>query len=67
MQVDVAEENENAEEEAYTVENPSLDVEQFASSYSGLAKLYRLTYVADHCPLLRVEALKMAIQAVQVK
>lgn len=33
----------------------------YANSYTGLAKLYRLNYIADHCPSLRVEALKMAI------
>lgn len=36
----------------------------YANSYSGLAKLYRLSYIADHCPSLRVEALKMAITQV---
>lgn len=33
----------------------------YANSYTGLAKLYRLIYIADHCPSLRIEALKMAI------
>ncbi|XP_066598723.1 COP9 signalosome complex subunit 1 isoform X2 [Prorops nasuta] len=62
MQVDApAEDNENAEEEPYIVENPTLDLEVYANSYTGLARLYRLIYIADHCPSLRVEALKMAI------
>lgn len=62
MQVDVPpEDNENNEEEIYLVENPTLDLEAYASSYSGLARLYRLIYLADHCPSLRLEALKMAI------
>ena len=30
-----------------------------------MAKLYRLMYIADHCPVLRIEALKMAVAAVQ--
>ncbi len=30
-----------------------------------MAKLSRLMFIADHCPSLRVEALKMAITAVQ--
>lgn len=55
------EDNENNESECYVVENPTLDLETYAASYSGLAKLYRLMFVADHCPSLRVEALKMAI------
>lgn len=63
MQVDAAaEENENIEEENYVVENTSsFDLEVYASSYTGLAKLHRLLYVADHCPALRVEALRAAL------
>lgn len=104
MQVDApTEDNDNAEEEPYIVENPTLvsalfasklyssltnpfsykyfrlisivvciffilyslqDLEVYANSYIGLAKLYRLIYIADHCPMLRVEALKMAISYV---
>lgn len=62
MQVDVPpEDNENNEEEIYVVENPTLDLEVYANSYTNLAKLYRLIYIAEHCPTLRLEALKMAI------
>jgi len=70
MQVDMGEENENdvgqeeAEEEIFTVENPNIDLETYASSYNGLAKLYRLQFIAEHCPLLRMEALKLAISCV---
>lgn len=65
MQVDAPpEDNDNNEEENYIVENPSLDLEAYANSYTGLAKLYRLMYIIDHCPSLRLEALKMAISYV---
>lgn len=65
MQVDVPpEDNDNNEEENYVVDNPSLDLEVYANSYTGLAKLYRLIYIIDHCPSLRLEALKMAISYV---
>ncbi|EFA00464.1 COP9 signalosome complex subunit 1 [Tribolium castaneum] len=65
MQVDAPpEDNDNNEEESYIVENPSLDLEVYANSYSGLAKLYRLIFIIDHCPSLRLEALKMAISYV---
>ncbi|XP_070185313.1 COP9 signalosome complex subunit 1-like isoform X2 [Littorina saxatilis] len=71
MQVDGApEENDNIEEEPqYTVENPSLllcaqDLEQHASQYTGLARLHRLMFIADHCPSLRVEGLRMALNYV---
>ncbi|XP_054716212.1 COP9 signalosome complex subunit 1-like [Uloborus diversus] len=66
MQVDAPpDENDASEEEVYIVENPTLDLEAYISSYTGLAKLYRLIYIADHCPSLRIEALKMALSYVQ--
>ncbi|KAF4524160.1 hypothetical protein B566_EDAN010615 [Ephemera danica] len=63
MQVDVQpEDNDNTEEDhPFVVENPSLDLEAYAASYVGLAKLHRLMFIAEHCPSLRVEALKMAL------
>lgn len=65
MQVDAQpEDNENNEEEIFVVEDPTLDLEVYANSYTGLAKLYRLIFVADHCPSLRLEAIKMAINYV---
>ncbi|GAB6021371.1 cop9 signalosome complex subunit [Chamberlinius hualienensis] len=66
MQVDAPpEENENTEDEPYIVENTSLDLEAYSNCYVGLAKLYRLLYIADHCPSLRIEALKIALTYVQ--
>lgn len=65
MQVDAQpEDNENNEEEVFMVDEPSLDLETYANSYSGLAKLQRLIYIADHCPTLRLEVIKMAINYV---
>lgn len=65
MQVDAPpEDNDNNEEETYVVENPTLDLEVYSNSYNGLAKLYRLIYIINHCPSLRLEALKMAISYV---
>ncbi|CAH2039645.1 unnamed protein product, partial [Iphiclides podalirius] len=65
MQVELPlEDNENNETDCYVVENPTLDLETYAASYTGFAKLYRLMFVADHCPSLRLEALKMAISYV---
>lgn len=62
MQVDVPlEDNDNTEEESYTVDNPTLDLEAYANAYTGFMRLNRLVYIADHCPSLRQEALKMAI------
>ena len=56
---------ESTEEQSYFVENPSLDLEATSNAYEGLAKLYRLQFIAEHCPCYRVEALKLAITAVQ--
>ncbi|KAL5018991.1 hypothetical protein ScPMuIL_004713 [Solemya velum] len=62
MQVDaIPEENDNIDEINYVVENTTLDLEQYAAQYSGLAKLNRLLFISDHCPVLRVEALRMAL------
>lgn len=41
------------------------DLEQYAASYSGLMRIERLQFIADHCPPLRAEALKMALAFVQ--
>jgi len=72
MQVDIPEENENdagtdenEQEQNYIVENPSLDLEAISNAYSGLAKLYRLQFIAEHCPVYTVEALKLAISQCQ--
>jgi len=74
MQVDAPEENENEadagaeeteQEQNYTVENPSLDLEATSNAYTGLAKLYRLQFIAEHCPVYTVEALKLAISHCQ--
>ncbi|XP_055376715.1 COP9 signalosome complex subunit 1b isoform X2 [Condylostylus longicornis] len=65
MQVDLQpEDNENNEEETFIVENPTIDLESYANSFTGLAKLERLIFIADVCPSLRLEALKMAISYV---
>ncbi|MBN3274732.1 CSN1 protein, partial [Polyodon spathula] len=67
MQIDAdpQEDQQNAPDSNYVVENPTLDLEQYASNYSGLMRIERLQFIADHCPQLRVEALKMALSFVQ--
>ncbi|XP_012410334.1 COP9 signalosome complex subunit 1, partial [Trichechus manatus latirostris] len=67
MQIDVdpQEDPQSAPDVNYVVENPTLDLEQYAASYSGLMRIERLQFIADHCPPLRVEALKMALSFVQ--
>ncbi|XP_056262366.1 COP9 signalosome complex subunit 1 isoform X1 [Pseudoliparis swirei] len=67
MQIDAdpQEDQQNAPDTNYIVENPTLDLEQYATSYSGLMRIERLQFIAEHCPQLRVEALKMALTFVQ--
>ncbi|XP_034661212.1 COP9 signalosome complex subunit 1b-like [Drosophila subobscura] len=55
------EQNANNEVQHIVVENPSIDLEVYAHQYNGFARLHRLKYVAEVCPSLAVEALKMAI------
>lgn len=38
----------------YNIENPSIDLEAYAQGYTGLAAIYRLRFIAHHCPMLRV-------------
>ncbi|CAB1313165.1 unnamed protein product, partial [Coregonus sp. 'balchen'] len=66
MQIDAdpQEDQQNAPDVNYVVENPTLDLEQYASSYSGLMRIERLQFIAEHCPQLRAEALKMALSFV---
>lgn len=45
----------------YHVENATLDLETYANSYSGLTKIQRLMFIANHCTALRIESLKMAL------
>ncbi|OQR76628.1 COP9 signalosome complex subunit 1-like [Tropilaelaps mercedesae] len=52
------------EEPMTIVHNPTLELESYAASYTGLAKLNRLMFIADRCPVLRVEALRMALDHV---
>ena len=50
------------QEQNYLVENPSLDLELTSNAFTGLAKLSRLQFIAEHCPVYTVEALKLAIK-----
>lgn len=40
------------------------DLEAYVNNYNGLARIYRLIYIADHCPKLRSDALRLAISHV---
>ena len=44
------------------METPNLDLELTSNAFTGLAKLSRLQFIAEHCPVYTVEALKLAIR-----
>ncbi|XP_065829194.1 COP9 signalosome complex subunit 1-like isoform X2 [Oscarella lobularis] len=45
---------------AFVVENPTLDLDAYAASYTGIARIKRLVFVANHCPSLAPDALRLA-------
>lgn len=65
MDGDPQDDHQNPLPRDYIVENASLDLEQYASSYRGLMRIERLQFVAQHCPQLRLEALVLAASFVQ--
>ncbi|XP_022089317.1 COP9 signalosome complex subunit 1-like isoform X2 [Acanthaster planci] len=66
MQVDMQPEGSDSPEElTYMVDNPTLDLDGYASSYTGLAKINRLLFVAAHCPSLKIEAFRIALSYTQ--
>ena len=57
MQVDDPESG-SAPPSDFTVDPPNFDLEGYANSYEGLAKVRRLMFVAKHCPSLQIDALR---------
>ena len=47
------------------VSSTTFELESITSSYTGLMLIYRLLYVADHCPSLRNEALLASLKYIQ--
>lgn len=41
--------------------NPSMDLEWYSSNYIGFSRVFRLEFVADNFPQMRIEALKLAL------
>jgi len=65
MQVDLPENDHVNAEEIFIVENPTLDIDTYASLYKGLVKLQRLLFIAKHCPSYATDALRMCASAVK--
>ncbi|CAF1356050.1 unnamed protein product [Rotaria magnacalcarata] len=54
-------------EENYQVDisSTNFELETITSSYTGLMRIYRLLYVADHCPMLRNDTLLTSFKYIQ--
>ena len=48
----------------FEVNNSSIDLETYSSGFTGLMRINRLVFLAEHCPPLRIEALKLALSYV---
>ncbi len=56
MQVD--EDGTLSQSNDFIIDNPNFDLDQYANSFQGLAKIRRLMFIAKHCPTLRADALR---------
>lgn len=48
----------------FEINNSSIDLDMYVSGYTGLIRINRLIFLAEHCPLLRIDALKLALNYV---
>jgi hypothetical protein len=47
------------------VSSTNFELETITSSYIGLIRIYRLLYIAEHCPILRHEAFLASLKYIQ--
>jgi len=48
-------------EDKIIVEKPTLDLDAYAGSYTDRTRARRLAFIAEHCPSLRIEALRLLV------
>ncbi len=48
----------------FEVNNSSIDLDQYSQGFTGLMRINRLVFLAEHCPTIRLVALKLAISFV---
>jgi COP9 signalosome complex subunit 1 len=62
------EENENEMDNSYgsdfEINNSSIDLDLYTSGYVGYMRIARLLFLAEHCPPLKIDALKLALSFV---
>eukprot|EP01134_Creolimax_fragrantissima_P004032 CFRG4032T1 len=47
------------------VENPTLDLDNYSSNFSGMALITRMIFIAAHAPSLKTDALKIALSTIK--
>ncbi len=47
------------------ISSTNFELETITSSYTGLMRIYRLLYIAEHCPTLRQESLLASLRYIQ--
>jgi COP9 signalosome complex subunit 1 len=45
----------------FEINNSSIDLDLYTAGYVGYMRIGRLMYLADHCPPLRIDALRMVL------
>lgn len=48
----------------FEINNSSIDLDIYSSGFTGLMRINRLVFLAEHCPTIRIEALKLAVNYV---
>jgi hypothetical protein len=48
----------------FEVYNTSIDLDTYISGFTGPMRINRLVFLAEHCPTLRIEALRLALNYV---
>jgi hypothetical protein len=46
----------------FEINNSSIDLDTYVSGFTGLMRINRLIFLAEHCPPLRIDALRLALQ-----
>jgi hypothetical protein len=48
----------------FEINNTSIDLDMYISGFTGLMRINRLVFLAEHCPLIRIDALRLALNYV---
>lgn len=48
----------------FEINNASIDLDMYISGFNGLMRINRLVFLAEHCPSIRIDALRLALNYV---